>query len=75
MTNGDKNMSVQNLATPVLHDVGDAAKYGISAEDFINAMHCNPQGDVWRNSDGVLLHDCGNCGRARTTNGDCECSN
>lgn len=75
MTNEAKNMSVQNLATPVLHDVGDAAKYGIAAEDFIAAMHRNPQGDVWRDSNGVLLHDCGNCGRPRTTNGDCECSN
>lgn len=74
MTHGAKNMTTQNLSTPVLHNVADAAEYGITAEDFIAAMHRNPQGDVWRDSNGVLLHDCGNCGRARTTNGDCECN-
>lgn len=73
MTNEDKNMTTQNLSTPVLHNVSDAAKYGISAEDFIAAMHRNPQGDAWRDSNGVLLHDCGNCCRPRTTDGECEC--
>ncbi len=73
MTNGAQHMTT--LATPVLHNVADAAKYGIPAGDFIAAMQCNQQGEVWRDSNGVLLHDCGNCGRARTTNGDCECSN
>jgi len=65
--------SATNLVTPVLHNVGDAARYGISTDDFIAAMHCNPQGDVWRDSNGALMHDCGKCGRARATNGDCEC--
>ena len=59
--------------SPVLHNVGDAAKYGIAAEDFIAAMYRNPQGDVWRDNAGVLMHDCGNCGRAATDE-TCECS-
>ena len=68
-----RNTMIQNLATPVLHNVTDAITHGVGPEDFIAAMHRNPQGDVWRNAEGVLLHDCGNCGRPRTTDGDCEC--
>lgn len=63
----------QNLATPVLHNVADAIANGVDPVEFVAAMHCNPMGNVWRNAEGVLLHDCGNCGLPRTTNGDCEC--
>ena len=69
---GERIMA-QNLATPVLHNVADAIANGVDPADFVAAMHRNPQGDVWRNAKGILLHDCGNCGRPRTTNGDCEC--
>ena len=69
----ERRTMIQNLATPVLHNVTDAITHGVAPEEFIAAMHRNPQGDVWRNAEGALLHDCGNCGRPRETNGDCEC--
>lgn len=61
-----------SVATPVLKNVSDAIAHGVNPDEFVAAMHRNPQGDVWRNGEGLLLHDCGKCGRPRTTNGDCE---
>ena len=63
-----------SAATPVLENVSDAIAYGVNPDAFVAAMHRNPQRDVWRNAEGILMHDCGNCGRPRTTDGECECN-
>lgn len=62
----------EQLATGNLETLRDAIEAGVDTEVWTAHMHANPQGAVWRDSSGRVLHECGNCGADRGLN---ECEN
>lgn len=63
-----------NLATTDLNTLRDAIEAGIDPDIWTAHMCANPQGSVWRDSTGRILHECGKCGSGRELDRCVNCS-